>query len=80
MSLSGFVKKVKNKKKAAKSASSRKPVDRLKRDKTYLRSLAEDLGQAPEDPISSAVSSSASETIKFLSSRQRFWTQAASSQ
>ena len=55
-------------------------MDRLKRDKTYLRRLAEDLGQAPEDPISSAVSTSASETIKFLSSRQRFWTQAASSQ
>ena len=80
VSLSGFVKKVKNKKKAAKGGGSRKPVDRLRRDKTYLRRLAEDLGRETEDPISTAVSSSASDTIKFLSSRQRFWTQAASSQ
>ena len=79
MSFSGFVKKVKDKKKAAKGGS-RKPVDRLRRDKTYLRRLAEDLGWDREDPISTAVSSSASDTIKFLSSRQRFWTQAASSQ
>ena len=80
--MSGFVKKVKNKKKAAKGGGggSRKPVDRLRRDKTYLRRLAEDLGRDTEDPISTAVSSSASDTSKFLSSRERFWTQAASSQ
>merc|ERR1711879_317401 len=80
VSISGFVKKVKNKKKAGKSQGKPTPVDRLRQDKQYLRRLAADLGREPDDPVSSAVSASASETIKFLSSRQRFWTQAASSQ
>ena len=49
----------------------------------YLRRLAVEIetsGGGPEDAVSSAVARSASETITFLQSRQRFWTQAASSQ
>ena len=62
------------------SQKKHKPVDRLKKDKQYLKKLAKDLSCQPEDNISVAVSASASETIKFLKSRQKFWSQAASSQ
>ena len=62
------------------SQKKHKPVDRLKKDKRYLRKLAKELSTQPDDNISAAVSASAGETIKFLKSRQKFWSQAASSQ
>ena len=56
-----------------------KPVDRLRKDKKYLRKLAKDLSGVSDDGVSQAVATSAKDTMRFLRSRQRFWTQAASS-
>lgn len=54
-----------------------KPVDRLKKDKLYLEQLGNSKPLNPEDMISSVVAASAKETILFLKSRERFWTQAS---
>ena len=43
----------------------RKPVDRLKDDKKYLRYLSKQLNKQGDDKVSCSVSNSANETIRF---------------